>query len=267
MNISVSSLSFCGHHIYNMKELPPDYGIEIFYEWGGETYWKLALDQIMEDRSGKFSIHAPYQGWLTELSLVEDENKLFDYLREPFDLYHRFGGDGYVVHMNGPYAKPLTDKEKRETLKRVQDRLNRFNDICLQEGITMLVENLAFGGGKDTLCNQEDFLAMFEQNPALNCIVDTGHALLAGFDILTLQKKLKDRIKAYHVHDNDGENDLHQRIGKGKINWKTFAQGAKDYTPEANFILEYNLNAIDHFENYQEDGIWLKKAVGSKKQA
>ena len=47
MNISVSSLGFCGHPIYNMKKLPPELGIEIFYEWGSEAYWECALTEIM----------------------------------------------------------------------------------------------------------------------------------------------------------------------------------------------------------------------------
>lgn len=261
MNISVSSLSFCGHPIYNMKELPQDYGIEIFYEWGGETYWKLALAEIMDNRQGQFSIHGPYQGWLTELSLVANEEKLFDYLKEPFDLYHQFNGDGYVVHMNAPYNKALSPQEKEERLKRVQDRLNRFNEICMREGVEMLVENLAFGQGKYTLCDQQAFLDIFEQNPKLNCIIDTGHALLGDINIGEVQKALKERIKAYHIHDNDGKNDLHQRIEKGILDWETFKKDAKVYTPNANFVLEYNLNAVEKFENYLEDGEKMKQWI------
>jgi sugar phosphate isomerase/epimerase len=253
MNISVSSLSFCGHPIYSMKKMPPELGVEIFYEWGSETYWELALTEIMRERTGKFSIHAPYQGSITEMSLTTREDEMFEYLRKPFRLYHKFGGEGYVVHMNAPYAVQPSPEEKAERFKRVEDRLARLNDLCQSEGVSMLVENLAFGHGMKTLCDQEDFLRLFKNNPALNCIVDTGHAVLGGMDIYEVQKALGSRLKAYHLHDNDGQEDLHQRVGTGVIDWKRFGEGAHLYTPGAQFIMEYNINAVSGFDDFSED--------------
>ena len=253
MNISVSSLGFCGHPIYSMRKLPPELGIEIFYEWGSETYWELALTEIMRERTGKFSIHAPYQGSITEMSLTDREDELFEYLRQPFRLYHKFGGEGYVVHINAPYAESPNPEEKAERLKRVEDRLACLNDICEREGVAMLVENLAFGHGQKTLCDQQDFLRLFENNPALNCIVDTGHAVLGGIDIYAVQKALGDRLKAYHLHDNDGLEDLHRRVGTGVIDWKRFSEGARLFTPNAQFIMEYVAPAVSEPGDYAED--------------
>ena len=253
MNISVSSLSFCGHPIYDMKKLPPELGVEIFYEWGGETYWEFALAEIMRDRTGAFSIHAPYQGAITEMSLTDREDELFGYLQQPFRLYHKFGGEGYVVHMNAPYAAEPSPKEKAERLRRVEDRLARLNDICIREGVTMLVENLAFGHGMKTLCSQEDFLRLFQNNASLNCIIDTGHALLGGLDVFAVQEALGNRLKAYHMHDNDGKEDLHQRVGSGIFDWKRFFEGARLYTPDAQFVMEYNANAVSDILDYAAD--------------
>ena len=253
MNISVSSLGFCGHPIYNMKKLPPELGIEIFYEWGSEAYWECALTEIMRGRTGKFSIHAPYQGSVMEMSLTDREDELFEYFRQPFRLYHKFGGEGYVVHINAPYPASPSPEEKAERLKRVEDRLGRLNDLCKREGVAMLVENLAFGHGLKTLCDQRDFLRLFENNPALNCIVDTGHAVLGGIDIHAVQKALGSRLKAYHLHDNDGHEDLHRRVGTGVIDWKRFGEGARQYTPSAQFIMEYGALAVSEPGDYAED--------------
>jgi sugar phosphate isomerase/epimerase len=253
MNISVSSLGFCGHPIYSMGKLPPEMGIEIFYEWGGETYWELALTEIMRERTGKFSIHAPYQGSITEMSLTPHEDALFEYLKQPFRLYHKFGADGYVVHMNAPYPDAPSPEEKAERLKRVEDRLARLNESCDREGVAMLVENLAYGHGMKTLCDQEDFLRVFKNNPALNCIVDTGHAALGSIDINEVQMALGSRLKAYHLHDNDGHEDLHQRVGTGVNDWKHFGEGARLYTPNAHFIMEYNVNAVSELNDYAQD--------------
>lgn len=261
MNISVSSLGFSGPAGFGMSALAPELGVEIFYEWGGATYWELVLKEVFRERTGSFSIHAPFQGSIVEMSLTEDEDALFDYLRQPFDLYHKYRGEGYVVHMNGPYLAEPTPAERAERLKRVEDRLARFNDVCKREGVTMLVENLAFGKGKKTLCGQREFLSIFEHNPELNCIVDTGHAVLAGIDIFEVQRALGSRLKAYHVHDNDGVADCHQAICTGVIDWKRFGEGARLYTPDANFVMEYNPGMTDGAKGYMADAEKLRALV------
>lgn len=264
VNISVSTMGFCGYQIYGMRELPPDIGIEIFYEWGGETFWELSLTEIMRDRTGKFSIHAPYLGSITEMSLTDREDELFEYLKQPFRLYHKFGGDGYVVHMNAPYPAAPTPREKAERLKRVEDRLARLNDICAREGVTMLVENLAFGQGTATLCDQADFLSIFKNNPALNCIIDTGHAALAGIDVYAVQEALGSRVKAYHMHDNDGQKDVHWRVDTGVIDWERFYEGARRFTPDAHFIMEYANYAISGLSEYVEDADKIRARLAGK---
>ena len=262
MEVSVSSLGFSGPAGFGMSRLAPELGVEIFFEWGGETYWRLVLDTVMRGRKGPFSIHAPFQGRAVDMSLTEDEKWLFDYLREPFDLYHRYGAEGYVVHMNGPYPAEPTAQERTERLKRVEDRLARFNDLCNREGVTMLVENLAFSHGA-TLCGQKEFLEVFAHTPALNCIVDTGHAALAGIDIYEVQRTLGSRLKAYHVHDNDGRTDGHQRICSGVIDWQRFGEGARKYTPDANFVMEYNVGAVGATADYMADAERLRTLAGA----
>lgn len=261
MDFSVSSLSFCGHAGFSMKQLSPDLGIEIFYEWANPTYWDLMLTEAFQNRTGKFSIHAPYQGDIVEMSLTDKEDEMFAYLQEPFKLYHKFGGVGYVVHMNAPYAVAPTAAEKVERLKRVEDRLAKLNDICIREGVNLLVENLAYGHGLKTLCDQQDFLSIFDHNKDLHCIVDTGHAILGGIDIYEVQKTLGDRLQAYHIHDNDGKEDCHQRIQTGVIDWNRFAEGARLYTPNAHCVLEYNATATKSFQDYKDDADTLRRLI------
>ena len=107
--------------------------------------------------------------------------------------------------------------------------------------------------GRKTLCNQDDFLRLFQNNPSLNCIIDTGHAILGDIDVFTVQKELGSRLKAYHLHDNNGIEDLHQRVGTGVFHWERFYEGARLYTPDATFVMEYNANAVSAFSDYAED--------------
>ena len=125
-----------------------------------------------------------------------------------------------------------------------------------------MVENLAFGHNLKTLCDQQDFLNIFRHNQELNCIIDTGHAALGDIDIFEVQKTLGSRLQAYHMHDNDGKEDRHQRVCTGIIDWKRFAEGARMYTPDANFVLEYNANATQSINDYMDDANKIREMIG-----
>jgi sugar phosphate isomerase/epimerase len=255
MKFAVSSLSFMGPGITDMANLPPQVGVEIFYEWGSSDYWESSLKLIMDGREGSFSIHSPFV--YVDVSSPLKAEDIFAVLQEPFDLYHRYNGEFYVIHPNGVVATEDT-QEAEEMRKRSLDRLFRFDEICTKHGVQMVVENVAFTRGKRTLFNQEQFLAIFEQLPHLKCLIDTGHAALGDFNILEVQARLKDRILGYHVHDNNGQMDQHLRIGKGIINWNEFAEGFRTYTPNSTLVFEYN-NAL--VADYAEDMEELTKRI------
>ena len=59
MEFSVSALSYIGPKTKRMKRLSPEMGVEIFWDWGNEDFWKGVVPELMQDRTGKFSIHGP----------------------------------------------------------------------------------------------------------------------------------------------------------------------------------------------------------------
>ena len=81
MRFSASSMGFPGPEINNMALLPKDFGIEIFYEWGSADYWNDALDLIMRERTGGFSIHSPFNN--VDICMPCDEESSFTYCARP----------------------------------------------------------------------------------------------------------------------------------------------------------------------------------------
>ena len=67
--------------------------------------------------------------------------------------------------------------------------------------------------------------------------LDIGHLLLLGLDTKTCMEKLGSRIKALHIHDNDGVDDLHLSPYLGVTDWERFLKGliAIDYNGNLNF--------------------------------
>lgn len=254
MKYSASSLSFPQASIRGLKNLDKRIGIEIFYEFASEDFWKHVLEEAMYQREGEFSIHSPMWGANIGYS---DENELFRELTVPFDLYHRFNGQFYVLHSQGEGYLPCDEKERTDLRKKVTERLKRFSEICANEGINLVIENL-YHGTPGPLFNQEEYIQLFDVVPKANALIDVGHAVLGGYDIYEVQKNLKSRLVGYHVHDNDGIHDSHWRFEaeNGVVDWDKFMRGVKEYTPNAALVMEY---ARAQISDYTEDMEKMKK--------
>ena len=66
---------------------------------------------------------------------------------------------------------------------------------------------------------------------------DTGHINLVNKYITEYVEKLGHRIKALHIHDNNGLSDLHLSPYTGMVNWKEFYSSLKNigYTGDLSF--------------------------------
>ena len=92
-----------------------------------------------------------------------------------------------------------------------------------------------------------------------NCVLDVGHAIVTGMDIGVIQQTLKERICAYHLHNNDGLHDLHDRLRAGVFDWTEFAKNCALYTPGATGVLEY-MNVVE-LDAYTQDSLYLEKLI------
>lgn len=259
MKFTISSLSFDWGKMKNLRDMPGEFGYEIFWECGSEDNWVNTMELLQAERTHAFSIHSPY--FFVDLSLPGDTGKMFEELKRPFDLYHRYNADFYVVHTFDHMRYPQDSEYESDCRKRAVERLGQFDEICRKEGVLMLAENIAFGNGERYLFNHEQFLDIFKQLPQLHCLVDLGHAALTDMDVYKLQQELKERIVAYHLHDNNGIADTHQRMWMGTRDWSKFARGVAEYTPAARGVMEYY--GFPRLGDYIEDSSRLERLIES----
>jgi len=93
--------------------------------------------------------------------------------------------------------------------------LDEIRVFAAQRGVEVLLENIP-----NALSSAEalhDFLAMTHLN--LNYCFDVGHAHMGAgiareFDIM------QERIRSTHLHDNDGQADLHLFPARGTVDWR-----------------------------------------------
>ena len=248
MKYSASSLSFSQGSLRRLKNLDKRIGIEIFYEFASEDMWNHVLEEAMDKREGEFSIHSPM--FYANIG-YSDEKELFRELSVPFELYHRFNGQFYVLHSQGEGYLPSDEKERADLRKKVTERIRQFSETCKNEGVTLVIENLYYGT-PGPLFNQEEYIRLFDEVPKARALIDVGHAILGNYDIYKVQKALKERLIGYHVHDNDGIHDSHWRMEaeNGVVDWNKFCEGTKKYTPDATLVMEY---ARSKSGDYTED--------------
>ena len=81
-------------------------------------------------------------------------------------------------------------------------------------------------------------LANLEEK-GFDVLIDVGHANANSWDIRRLIHDLKSQIRAFHLHNNDGVHDLHNRLGSGTINFAELMPYIRSEVPEAELIIEY----------------------------
>jgi sugar phosphate isomerase/epimerase len=95
--------------------------------------------------------------------------------------------------------------------------LEEISIFARQRGVEVLLENTP-----NSLSSAEKLLLFFELTHLdLNVCFDTGHAHMRG-SVENEYRLLKPRIRSTHVHDNNGEKDLHlfPSAAGGTIDWR-----------------------------------------------
>ena len=138
-----------------------------------------------------------------------------------------------VIHpfFNGYSQAMSADDEWRLNM----DRYTRLIPAAKRWGVTILLENMftrfrgkiysACCSDFDTACRYIDALNERSGEELFGFCLDTGHALLLGKDIKQSMVTLGSRIKAFHIHDNNGSDDQHAAPYMGILDWDRFAEG------------------------------------------
>lgn len=231
MELAVSDLPFAGYKYKSLKNLPTEYGLEIFYEFGNEEYWQKIIPLLTAQRQLPFSIHAP--GVAVNLADPTD-TKFMKILQETFCAAQKYGAEFVVVHTNEEWSG-----EKAVVQELVLTRLTTLVAVAKTYGVLLLVENVGLRTDGTLLFNWEEYLQLLEKLPEAQALLDTGHAHVNGWNLPETIKTLGDNLYALHLHDNDGQADQHLMIGKGNICWSEVFTAIHAYTPKARLVLEY----------------------------
>jgi sugar phosphate isomerase/epimerase len=125
----------------------------------------------------------------------------------------RLGGDVLIIHI--PSTKP--PESRAEWLVQIRKSLDQLESYARQHLVRIALENME-GDDWEML---EILIGEYEPG-LLGLCFDSGHANLSGHHFEHLEK-LKDRLIAVHLHDNDGLTDQHQIPFSGTVDWENLS--------------------------------------------
>ena len=232
-------------------------GIEIMMDGPN---WKTPVDWDIECKrfisfTGPISVHGPI--WELNIASARYEGirqYSLEVYKQCLEWCSRIGAEHMVLHPN-LYSTPLF--LRAESQQYAKENLKRLGEHAQKHNVALAVENIGFH--EYALFNQEEYTRLFDEIDSITALVDIGHANVNNWDIPMLIRDLGSVIKAVHVHDNDGIEDLHQAIGMGSIDWEPIWKELKQLNHSYRVILEYSEDAST--ELLLEHGIWLQNKL------
>ncbi|MCQ6265966.1 sugar phosphate isomerase/epimerase [Fictibacillus sp. WQ 8-8] len=184
-------------------------GIEILAEQNNaHHYLKFA-----SDLGFKVGLHLPFH----DLNLATPDSivyeRTFNVLSQWLAKLAEYGGKHATFH--GGYA--WFSEERNESLIRVKERILKLNEVAMQHGVELLLENLI--PDKLNYCHQiasnvEEWIDLITAANVKACL-DIGHLDLMGDALETTIDQLAGSLGGIHLSENDGKSDLHLLPGEG----------------------------------------------------
>lgn len=177
-----------------------------------------------------YQVHGPWRHPPKDAT-EEDRAEWSDYMKQGIKFTQALGCKHFVVHPIMPYGTGAEPDSKRYYELNYEFFKNLI-PAAEQAGVIICVENMPFLAHSLATPEQiSNFVADLESDSVAMCL-DTGHSIIRGVSpadgVYTMGKKLK----AMHVHDNDGKGDRHECPFYGVIDWDAFKKALKETVSE-----------------------------------
>lgn len=246
---------FCEHSQVALK-LPQiaetGLGVEILFE-STEALWPqlkwedlLDLSDAIADAGIPASVHAPFHN----ISLGSRDPHIraytLDVLTAAMEVARAVRSPHIVFHTG--YVPQYPPKSRAKWMDAfcagLEQLITRASDLDVQ---------LAMENTYET--DPSLFEELFERfpMPILGMCLDMGHATCYGkVESAVWPRRFADRICHIHCSDNDGREDLHQRLGTGAVNFRTLFGPLAAVGSPASITLEVPLEDAAASHDYLE---------------
>lgn len=196
----------------------------------GDNYLSQAMEvkQACDENGLEMTVsHLPFYNYE-----MEDKEKLAfcnQMMERAIRASAHVGVQYAVVH---PHRCPA----KHIKIARTVEILRPFVELGRSLGVTLCVENMYTVTAEATRMIAD----------ALDCGIcwDVGHANFGGHDQYAGIMTCGERLKVLHLHDNNGQADLHIPAFQGNINWQEVMRALRDVKFEGELNFEVAVSRV-----------------------
>lgn len=234
--------------------------IELMLDGAGWDDFPRRLDKLvpaLKARGVGYSVHVPV--WDVNLTCENAYLRaaVLETYKQSIVLASRLDAKHVVLHTGWCSDPHFSKDEGRARAREAMLALHAFN---AGYGQSLLVENV--GTNVTSLFTEDQFVEFLDGFPEdFGYLVDAGHAYINGWNLETLFGRLGKRLRAIHIHDNDGLKDRHAPIGEGSMDWKALLEAANSTGLSLNLVLEYNIGT--ELERLREGKTFLEACCGA----
>lgn len=193
-------------------------------------------DEIAEIRKNGLTVsqaHAPFPAYVS--GHPEIQEFMINIYRRCIEMCEYVGCKNLVIHST---SYTLQDNVNTHEIVRQlnMDLYEALIPTLVKTNVTVCLENLFFFDevANEGACSNPyeavQYIDALNAKAGKECFglcLDTGHLALLHKDFRTYVPILGKRIKALHIHDNDGVRDLHVAPLTGKVKWNNFLESLK----------------------------------------
>lgn len=236
--------------VFYFVEKYPQIGLELFPLWNTSEYGPLM--ERYKERLSQIPISFHEQYYESEHAVDERDRRYahtMEMTEKTLSLAKELSSKYMVYHYNNMKVLPERREHMLETARR---NLRKVNEQAKEAGVEVVIENVGVASHNNVVLNEREFIEECLAMPN-QVLIDVGHAWCNGWDLEHVIAALKEKIVAYHIHNNNGKEDEHQRIHSGTLNFDAFMKMYAKYTPSADLVLEYAPNVKDDVAGIQAD--------------
>ena len=230
-----------------------------------DDYFKPQLDEIRANGLKIAQAHAPFPAYMPNMPWLTDH--MIGVYRNCIRFCQRAGIKYLVIHGISRMIDDYT--QTPETIHELNYYLyESLISTLLETEVTVCLENLFTYHGTQIVegtcsvaAEAVSYIDVLNEKAGKECFglcLDTGHLNLLGKNQGDFIRTLGSRIKALHLHDNNGMGDDHLAPYTGTIIWKDVMQALKDvgYSGDLNFetFRQIVLDRVDR----EAVPIWLR---------
>ncbi len=213
-----------------------DLGVELTAFTHSGAYWEKLCGKVPE-LTCPITFHGPYVRIEATSDMGSEEHQ---WLMDSYDRVFSLAAANHVRHVVFHYSQLQFEKEEiAEKQANAYQVMRMLNASSKKYGVNFVIENLCRQKLKNHLFSNEEYFRIFEDIPDAFSLIDIGHANVNGLDIEKFLATYGNRVKGFHVHNNDGMTDQHLDYRHGTADIRRIMHWAGRYAPDANVVLEY----------------------------